>query len=240
MRHQRVGERVGGPLQRPPHQIDAADDVAPLVAAAELQRAVVPPGKLQIVVGLQQHVAELGVGDAAALPRQPFAHRVPLHHGVDGEVLAHVPQEGNHAQAFGPVEVVHHPTAAAVVQVDEPRRLFRQRRHVAAHRLFVVQGAFLGAARRIADEPGGAAEQQDRPVAAELEAAQHQQRDEIADLEAGRRRVEAGVDDARAASQVRRQGFRRGDLGHEIALFEFAEHGGGAPRRRTVREGRRA
>ena len=45
-------------------EVQAGRQVAPLVAAAELERAAVPPVQLEEVQALQQLVAELGVGDA--------------------------------------------------------------------------------------------------------------------------------------------------------------------------------
>ena len=42
----------------PPRQLDAGDDVPPLVGAAHLQHAAVAAGEFQKVVGLQHHVVE--------------------------------------------------------------------------------------------------------------------------------------------------------------------------------------
>ena len=92
-----MGQGERRPLQDAPHQIDAANDVAPLIAAANLHRAVVTSRQFNEIVRLQQHVAELRVGDAGAGAIEPYAHGVALHHGVDGEVLAHVAQEGDGA-----------------------------------------------------------------------------------------------------------------------------------------------
>ena len=47
-----------------PDQVDAGDDVAPLVGATDLDGAVEVLVQPQVVVGLQQHVAELGERDA--------------------------------------------------------------------------------------------------------------------------------------------------------------------------------
>ena len=74
-----------------PDQPDAGDDVAPLVGAADLQRAAVPLVQLHVVVGLQQHVAELGVGDAVTF--EPAPDRVAVEHHVHREVLADVAEE---------------------------------------------------------------------------------------------------------------------------------------------------
>ena len=50
---------------RSANELDARGDVAPLVAAAELQRDSRRTAELEKVVGLEQHVGELGEGDAA-------------------------------------------------------------------------------------------------------------------------------------------------------------------------------
>ena len=47
-----------------PRQIDAGGDIAPLIAAADLQFAIVVAAKHVKIECLQQHVAELGVADA--------------------------------------------------------------------------------------------------------------------------------------------------------------------------------
>ena len=74
-------------------EVDPHGDVAPLVAATELEVAAVIEVQAQEVVGLQQHVAELGVGDALVGPLEAGAHRLLGHHLVDREVLAHVAEE---------------------------------------------------------------------------------------------------------------------------------------------------
>ena len=71
-------------------QLDAAGDVAPLVAAAELQRHAVVAVEVEEVHRLQQHVAELGVADPGL---EPAAHDVAGQHPVHREVLADVAQE---------------------------------------------------------------------------------------------------------------------------------------------------
>ena len=43
-------------------ELDAVDDVAPLVGAAHLQDAAIAPRQLDEVVGLQDHVVELDEG----------------------------------------------------------------------------------------------------------------------------------------------------------------------------------
>ena len=58
------------------------------------------------IVGLQQHVAEFGVADAAFALQAAFDRIFGEHH-VDGEMLADVAQEFQVAERAHPVEVVH-------------------------------------------------------------------------------------------------------------------------------------
>ncbi len=64
---QRGGQGMRGPALDRPDQPHPGDQVAPLVAAAELQGAAVPPVELEVVHGLQQLIAELGVANPARL-----------------------------------------------------------------------------------------------------------------------------------------------------------------------------
>ena len=80
--------------REPADQVDAGGDVAPLVAAADLQRAAVPAVEVQEVVRLQQHVAELGEGDASLAVGAMRARTDSLASiWFDAEVLADVAQE---------------------------------------------------------------------------------------------------------------------------------------------------
>ena len=70
LQQQRPGEAVRRLAGRLADQVDAGGDVAPLVGAAHLQLDAVRGVEVPEVVGLQQHVAELGVRDAG-LAGQP-------------------------------------------------------------------------------------------------------------------------------------------------------------------------
>ena len=92
LRQQRRRERVHRRLLDPVDEVEPGRQVAPLVAAAELQGAAVAAEQLEEVQALQELVAELGVGDAL-LGVQPGRDGVLGDHLVDAEVLADVPQE---------------------------------------------------------------------------------------------------------------------------------------------------
>ena len=68
-------------------ELDAVDDVAPLVGAAHLQPAAVAAGELQEVVRLHDHVVELEEGQRL-LALEPQLHRFEGQHAVDREVAA--------------------------------------------------------------------------------------------------------------------------------------------------------
>ncbi len=173
-------QTVDGRAGTPAHEVDAGRDVAPLIRAARLQLAVQVLVQPRVVVGLQQHVAELRERDAV-LARDAAPDRLLGEHVVDRDVLADVAQEVEHAQRLGPVAVVHEARLARPrLEVEERRELCLDRLRVAAERLAVEQVALLAATARVADHPRGPARERDREVAGELEAAQEQQRDEVA------------------------------------------------------------
>ena len=56
-------------------EVDSRGDVPPLVAAADLQPAVEGVGEVHEIPGLEEHVAELGVGQPA-IAFEPALHRI--------------------------------------------------------------------------------------------------------------------------------------------------------------------
>ena len=174
-------------------EVDAHGDVAPLVAAAELDVAAVVEMQAQEVVGLEQHVAELGVGDPLIRTLEAGLDGLLGHHLVDGEVLADVAQVLEGRQRAEPVGVVEQ-QGAAVVEVEELAQLGADRLEVALDGLEVEQLALVLLAARVADHARAASGEGDGPVARLLEPAQRAELHEVAHVEAVGRRVEAGVD----------------------------------------------
>src|SRR5690606_108640 len=82
-RQQRRGKAKELALLDPPGQFDAIDDVAPLIGTAHLQATAVASGKLQEIVGLEDHVVELQEGERL-LPLEAQLHRVEAQHAIDG------------------------------------------------------------------------------------------------------------------------------------------------------------
>ena len=99
------------------NQFGAAGQIAPLVTAACLQGAAVPPVQLQVVHALQDLVAELGEREPFVAV-QPGRHRFLGQHPAHPEVLADVTQEADGVEFRRPVEVVDHQRSEWAIEVD--------------------------------------------------------------------------------------------------------------------------
>ncbi len=206
---------------RPPVELDARDDVAPLVRSTHLQGAPVLTTQLHVVVGLEQHVAEFGVRDAVAL--EPASDGVAREHDVDGEVLADIAEEVDDAEGGGPVGVVHDDRAGrGIVEVDEPLELPTDAFGPLGDRVRRVHGPLPHLAR-VADHAGGAAGQHDRPVARPLKALECEQRHEVTRVQTGAGRVESGIERDRARVEVAAECVEVGRLGDQPAPGQFVE-----------------
>ena len=216
-----VGQRVHRRACLLAHQPDPGDDVAPLIRAADLQRAAVALVQLHVVVGLQQHVAELGVGDALAL--EPAPDRVAVEHHVDREVLADVAEELDRRQLARPGQVVLDDRAGRrIVEVDEALELTADPVGPVGDGVGGVQGALAGVAR-VADHAGGAAGQHDRPMPGLLKPPQRQQRNQMAGVQARRGRVESRIDGDGSGGQLGRQRVPVGGLRNQPAPVQLIE-----------------
>ncbi len=177
--------------------------------------------QLHVVVGLQQHVAELGVGDA--LPLQASPHGIAVEHHVDREVLAHIAQELDRGQLTGPGQVVlHDRPCRRLVELDEPLQLSTDALGPVGDGVRGLHGA-LPAVAGVPDHPGGPACQHDRTVSGLLESAQREQRNEVAGVQAGRGRVESRIDRERPVGERVRQRVPVGRLRDQAAPFQLIE-----------------
>ena len=141
-------------------ELGAARDVAPLVAAAELQRDAVVTEKVEEVQRLQQDVAELGVADAGFQTRP---HHVAGQHPVDREMLADVTQEVDRRHS-GPVVVVDHGGRVGPLEGEERLDLAAYPLHPVLDRVQGVEIALAGVLR-VPDHSGGATDEGVRRVA---------------------------------------------------------------------------
>src|SRR5689334_1883667 len=170
---------------RPSNQLDASREIPPLITPAELQQDAITSMQLQVIVRLEQHVAELGEGNATVETR---LHRFLLQHVIHGEVLPDLAHELDRGQAVQPVAVVDEnraaPVAAGVVEVEEPSELRANAANVRLHLLERQQLSFRRATARIADEPRSATDERDRPVPTSLQVHERHDRHEVPDVQA--------------------------------------------------------
>ena len=192
--------------------------------------------QMQEVVGLQQHVAELGEGDPLTLPIQAGLHRLLRHHLIDGEVLPDVPEELEERHGSQPVGVVEQEclrVAGAGAEVEESAQLPSDPLEVGSQIRLGQQRPFLRLAARVADEPGTPAGQGDGPVSAELHATKGADLEEMPDVEAIGSGGEAAIDGEATGIEM---GFEAwvGHLVHQPPKAEVlgeSGHGLSLPRR---------
>ena len=157
-------------------EIDARDDIAPLIGAAHLQQRAVAPVDLDEVIGLQAHVVELDEGEFL-LAFEPQLHRIHRQHAIDREVAADVAQEVDVVEAAQPFGVVEHQRVGrAVAEGEEAFEDGPDRRLVGVDLLDGQKLAALVLAGRIADPRRAAADQRQRLAAGALQPGEHHDR----------------------------------------------------------------
>ena len=208
----------------PVDEVEAGGEVAPLIAAARLQRAAVAAVELEEIHALQDLVAELGVADAL-VGTQSRADGVLRQHPVDPEMLADVTQQVDRRQLRRPVEVVHHDRGvfgAFADEVEERLDLALDAFDPGADDLRIVELA-LGRVLRVADEAGRTADKRERPVTGVLKTPQRQDLHKIAKMQTRRRRVESAVIRDRAGVHCLTQRIEIGADGDQATPGEIVE-----------------
>ncbi len=201
-------------------ELDAVDDIAPLIRAAHLQDAAVTLVQLHEIVGLQDHVVEFEERQRL-LALQPQLDRVEGQHPVDREMTPDVAQERNVAQLVQPIRIVGRDGAG--VEIEEPREHGANLGDVGVDLLVREQRAGGVLAGGIADLAGAAAHQHDRAVAGLLQPAQHHDRQEVADMQARCGGVEADIGGDRALCGARIEPGRVRELMNEAPARQHVE-----------------
>ena len=173
-----------------PVQVHTSNKIAPLIRATNLQHTVVAATQLHVVVCLQQHVGELGVGDAVIF--QTTLHRVTRQHGGQGEVFTHITQEGDHGHFIDPVSVVRHNRGVLTFKGDEALELTSDTLRPITDSVGRVHGA-LPHITWIPYHACSTTSEHDRTMTSLLETTQHEQRDEVAGVQGRSRRVKSCV-----------------------------------------------
>ncbi|MND53333.1 hypothetical protein D3C80_443680 [compost metagenome] len=223
------GQRVELRRAHPVTEIDAVDDIAPLIRAAHLQTAVVTLVQLYEVVSLQDHVVEFEEGQRL-LPVKARLDAVEGQHAVDREMATDIPQEFKVVDLAQPVAVVdHHGILSALPVGKVIGEDALDRGDVAFDRVDRHQLAGIVLERRIPDHAGAAAHQRDRPVTGLLHPVQHHDLDKSAGMKRRRRRVEADIGRHGFLGEQFVETCLVGDLVNEAALIERAKEIGLEP-----------
>ncbi len=197
-------------VEHPAAEIDAVDDIAPLIRAAHLQDAIVAFAKLNKVIGLQHHVVEFEERELL-LAIEPQLYRVEGKHPVDREMSPDVAQEIDIIKLVKPVGIVAHDgIAAGAFEFQEVRKNRADTFEIFVDRLVGENAAAFVLARWIADSRCAATHQRNRPVSGLLQPVQHHDWEQRANVQRGRCAIESDIGGNRASfgTRVEGVGFR--------------------------------
>ena len=158
---------------------------------------------MQKVVGLQDHVGELGVADALVAVVESLAHRVALDHRIDREVLSDIAQHVDKAQLAQPRQVVLKLGPVAAREVKQALEDLALRGDVGLDELRRHQLSLCRLAGRVADKTGATAQQDHRLMTCALPVHQQLDRNKVANGQRVRRGVKARICPSRAACKMR-------------------------------------
>ena len=231
---QRCGQAKGLLALHAPDQLDAVDDVAPLIGAAHLQGTAQPAVQLDEVGRLHRHVVELEEAHRL-LAFQPQFDAVESQHPVDREVHAVVAQELDIAEPLQPLGIVqHHRLRRPVAELQELGEGLLDAGDIGRDHGVRQQGPLLVLVGGVADLGCAAAHQRDGLVTAFLQPAQHHDRDQMADMQAVGGGVVTDVGRDHAGVQRRIQRLQVGALMQVAALDHDPQEVGPGLERRDV------
>ncbi len=223
---QRRGQAEQLRVAHAPSQFHALHDVAPLIAAAHLQRAAVAFEQLHEVVTLHDHVIEFQKCERL-LTLQAQLHAVHGQHAIDGEVPADIAKKVDVLQIFQPIVVVGHDGARrACREIQKPRKGRAYTGDVGVDLCFGQQLPRFVASRRIAHLGRTAAHQRDGTMACLLQAAQQHDLHQVADVQAVGRGIKADIGRDHTGLSTRVQGRGVRDLVNETTLAQGAQEVG--------------
>ena len=151
-----------------PTQINAVDDIAPLVRAAHLQIAAETTRQFHKIIALQDHVVELDEGEFL-LALKPELDRIHRQHPVDREVATNIAQHVDIVELGQPVGIIdHHRIACARAIAQKLRKNALDTVLVCIDLLDCQEFAGFILAGRVPDTCCAAAHQGDRLVARHL------------------------------------------------------------------------
>ena len=190
LREQTVREAVDLHVLLAAVQLDACDDVRPLVIATHLQLAAVAAVQLEEVVGLHRHVIELEEREAL-LPARLVG--IGREHAVDRKAGADLTQVVDVVQLAQPVRIVDH-ERLAIGKINEASNLLFKAVAIVLDLLVRQHPAHVTAPGWIADRARAAADEGNGAMARPLQMRHGHEGDEVTGMQAVRRRVKTDVE----------------------------------------------
>jgi hypothetical protein len=206
-------------------EVHARSDIAPLIAAADLEFAIVVLAQAIKIERLQQHVAEFGVTDAGFAIFHPGAHALLGHHHVDGKMLSDIPEKIQECDLARPIGIIEQlGRIGGRFEIQQLAHLLFNRSNVCFEQFPCDELALGGFATGIADQSCGATRKSDGPMPPQLEAPQGKQRNEIADVEAVGGGIEPRVKRDGAGFKAFRKLLRVGAIGQQSSPLKFGKN----------------
>src|SRR5215472_17455201 len=170
------------------------------------------------VVGLENLITELGVGDPLVGAAHPRSHGILGDHGAQWKMLAYIAQEGDDLKLGEPFVVVGaNGGRCPLFKLHESLDLLLQTPCPFGDLRFRIQLPLAEFPAWIADQAGPAADQDDRTMTGTLKATKCQEREQTADVEAVGRRIEPHVDRASSFEKMLMQLMRLGAIGNQTS-----------------------
>ncbi len=152
------------------------------------------------IIGLQNHVSKLSKADATALALDTLLYRLLLNHGVDREVLAYIPKEGQHIHVFRPVQIIDDfGRDRTGVKINKTGHLGLKLIYPVRHNIRRIELTLLSFEAWISNQASCTTHKRQGFVASQLKPAQHQQGHQGADMKAVGGRIKAAIKRARPA-----------------------------------------
>ena len=145
-------------------QLHAADDITPLVIAAQFQNTSIAMVQLQEVIALHQHIVEFNEGKA---PLHPLLIAFCGQHPIYSEMNADIANEFNIIQIQKPVSIISH-DSFSIGKIDQARHLFLEAAHIVVDDFFCHHLAHVTFARGIPYHSCSASEESDRDMSGPL------------------------------------------------------------------------
>ena len=204
------------------NEIDAAHDVAKLIAAAELYCACISAIQMQEVIRLQDHVTELGVADALLAAPESRCNGVARDHLIHGKVLADIAQHVEETHIREPIDVVAHHGGTRTRKVKKPLEDAALLRNVVLDELAREQLTLSALSTRITDESRTAARDDDRSMSCALQVRKQLDSHEVANSQTIGGRIKPCVARTHSTREMRSQ-LRRCRLMQQPTPLKFIE-----------------